>query len=241
MCQPVRQNMNTNKHKQSSRQSIRLPGYDYSNHGWYYVTICTQNRKCIFGDIVGVGRDRPVQQIMLNDIGKTVENIWQSLPDHHSVELDTFQIMPNHVHFIIHIVTRGSRPNTGGSRPAPTTTTTTTAITTAVGATRGSPVTRGSPTLGTIIGLFKSECTKQIRCSMKNPQIKLWQRNYYEHIIRTESDLNKIRTYIKNNPKTWDRDRNNPKYFRTNLRWMAKPIQPRSVNLDRLASALTNQ
>lgn len=177
----------------------------------------------MFGDIVGVGRDRPVQQMVLNNYGEIVQNIWQSLPNHHPVKLDQFQIMPNHVHFIIHIVvgaTRGSpvargiRPNmgglqsnTGGSRPAPTNTTTTPTTAAAVGATRG------SPTLGTIIGLFKSECTKQIRRSMKNSQIKLWQRNYYEHIIRSKNDLIKIRTYINNNPKTWDRDRNNPKYL----------------------------
>ena len=81
---------------------------------------------------------------------------------------------------------------TGGSRPAPT-------------------------RLGTIVGLFKSECTKQIRRTLKNPHIIIWQRNYYENIIRTENDLNKIRQYIQDNPKTWDRDRNNPKNYPTGL------------------------
>lgn len=182
----------------SQRKSIRLKNYNYSADGFYFITICTQNRRYLFGDIVGVGRDRP--EMFLNDIGKIVENIWESLPNHHCVGLDTFQIMPNHVHFIIQITVRatrgspvietgGSRPITGGSRPAPTT------------------------MLGTIVGLFKSECTKQIRHKLKNPHLVVWQRNYYEHIIRIETDLNKIRQYIQKNPQMWDRDRNNLKNF----------------------------
>jgi len=99
------------------RKSIRLKNYDYSQSGLYFVTICTQNRECIFGNIinnnVGVGRDRPISMI-LNQYGKIIENVWESLPDHHSIELDVFQIMPNHVHFILHIVL-------GASRRAPTT------------------------------------------------------------------------------------------------------------------------
>lgn len=176
--------MNKNRH------SIRLKNYDYSQSGLYYVTICTENRSCIFGDIVGATRGSPAY-MKLNEIGKIVENIWKSLPDHHPVELDTFQIMPNHIHFIIQIIdTGGSRQNVlGGSRPAPTI------------------------TLGTIIGLFKSECTKQINivgATRGSPKIHVWQRNYYEHIIRNENDLNKIHEYIGNNLLMWDRDRNNP-------------------------------
>lgn len=168
-----------------NRQSIRLKNYDYSKSGYYFVTICTENRLCIFGDIVvGATRGSPTH-MELNEMGKIIENIWESLPNHHPVKLDTFQIMPNHVHFIIQIVdSGGSRPNdVGGSRPAPT-------------------------TVGTIVGLFKSECTKQIRIG--SPKTHVWQRNYYEHIIRTENDLNKIREYIINNSLMWDRDRNNP-------------------------------
>jgi len=120
-----------------NRQSIRLPGYDYSTPGLYFVTICTQNRENIFGEIVGATRGSPAH-IKINIIGKIIENVWQSLPNHHPVILDAFQIMPNHVHFIIGIGNSGGsrRVIAGGSRPA--------------------------PTLGTIIGLFKSECTKQI-------------------------------------------------------------------------------
>ncbi|KKQ23515.1 MAG: hypothetical protein US38_C0014G0002 [Candidatus Roizmanbacteria bacterium GW2011_GWC1_37_12] len=178
-----------------NRQSIRLKNYDYSKSGLYFVTICTENRECLLGEIVvGVGRDRPSSikcdrpvSMILNQYGKIIENVWISLPKHHPVELDTFQIMPNHVHFILHIVS-GARPMiTGASRRAPT------------------------GTLGFVVGMFKTECTKQINKLQNTPGQKIFQRNYYEHIIRTENDLNKIREYIINNPTMWDRDRNNPK------------------------------
>jgi len=163
------------------RKSIRLKHHDYSSAGWYYVTICTKNQECAFGHItapvVVVGATRGSPAMMPNQYGAIVENVWKSLPDHHPVELDAFQLMPNHVHFIIVL--------TGGSRPTPT-------------------------ELGTIVGLFKSECTKQIRRVSGNPHFIVWQRNYYENIIRTEEDLNKIKKYIRNNPQTWNRDRNNP-------------------------------
>jgi len=161
------------------RKSIRLKNYDYSQSGLYFVTICTQNRECIFGNIinnnVGVGRDRPISMI-LNQYGKIIENVWESLPDHHSVELDVFQIMPNHVHFILHIVL-------GASRRAPT-------------------------TLGFIVGMFKTECTKQINKLRNTPGQKIFQRNYYEHIIQNENELIKIRQYIKTNPLFWNQDIN---------------------------------
>ena len=164
-----------NKH----RHSIRLKKYDYSQSGLYFVTICTQNRECIFGNIinnnVGVGRDRPISMI-LNQYGKIIENVWESLPNHHSVELDVFQIMPNHVHFILHIVL-------GASRRAPT-------------------------TLGFIVGMFKTECTKQINKLRNTPGQKIFQRNYYEHIIQNENELIKIRQYIKTNPLFWNQDIN---------------------------------
>ena len=152
-----------------NRHTIRLRGYDYAQSGYYFVTICTQNREFIFGDIVGATRGSPISMtrgspvhtvrdapayMKLNTMGKIVENIWNTLPDHHPVMLDTFQIMPNHIHFIIQIIDAGgSRPidaggsrsndvgasplNAGGSRPAPT-------------------------TLGTVVGSFKSACSKQI-------------------------------------------------------------------------------
>lgn len=166
----------------NNRQSIRLKNYDYSQAGWYFITICTKNRECLFGNIinhnVGVGRDRPVPDgspvsMILNQYGKIIKNIWESLPKHHPVELDTFQIMPNHIHFILRIISGASRQNDmGASRRAPT-------------------------TLGFIVGMFKTECTAQIDKLRNTPGQKIFQRNYYEHIIRNENQLFKIRQYIK--------------------------------------------
>lgn len=161
-----------------SRKSIRLKSFNYSSPGWYYVTICTRNRECLFENITTAG----TTQMTLNHLGKIIHQVWETTPKHHPVALDIFQIMPNHIHSIIRLM--GQSPRSGGSRPA--------------------------PTLGTIIGLFKSECTKQIRRTSNSPAMIIWQRNYYESIIKTETDLQKIRKYIKINPQMWHRDRNNP-------------------------------
>ena len=180
-----------------NRQSIRLKNYDYSQSGLYFVTICTQNRECIFGDIVGAHHDAPVPKMVLNNVGNMIEKLWNKIPEHfHMAELDIFQIMPNHLHVIIRIVGAGFMPARGEratTRVAPTI------------------------TLGDIIGAFKSLTTHEYIIGVKNNGWKpfdkrLFQRNYYEHIIRNENDLNKIREYVINNPLMWDRDRNNPKF-----------------------------
>ena len=93
-----------------TRKSMRLKGYDYSKPGYYFVTVCTQNKKCLFGDI----RNR---QMVLNDAGRMIEKVWNALPEHYPhVELDAFVIMPNHFHGIIVL-----RPNPivgAGFKPA---------------------------------------------------------------------------------------------------------------------------
>lgn len=168
-----------------NRHSIRLKGYDYSSCGAYFVTICTQNRELLFGDIVD-------GKMILNKIGKIVESVWESLPQHHPIELDQSQIMPNHIHGIIVI-----RNRRGFARKTPT---------------MGLFGHVASGSLSCVIRAFKSEITKQIRIIMENPQFPVWQRNYYEHIIRNEQELSKIREYIELNPSMWDRDRNNPDF-----------------------------
>lgn len=167
-----------------NRQTIRLKGYDYSSNGAYFITICTQNRELLFGNI-------PINKMVFNQMGKIVKSVWESLPKHHHVELDEFQIMPNHIHGIIIICW-------GFARKTPTD----------QGIARFGHVIPGS--LSCVIRSFKSECTKQIRLTMDNNGFFVWQRNYYEHVIRNGIELNKIREYIKNNPQMWDRDRNNP-------------------------------
>ena len=187
-----------------NRHSIRLSGYDYSQNGYYFITICTQNRESLFGQIVGAGFSRPREsshpKMIINETGKIIENIWQSLPNRFPITLDAFQIMPNHVHFVLHIVVDGS-DDIGRENPAPTI------------------------TLGHIIAYFKYESTKQInqygvRAGILPPDTikKIFQRNYgvypersrRKHIIRNESEYLKIKKYIKQNPMMWERDRNNP-------------------------------
>lgn len=157
-----------------NRHPIRYPGYDYSSSGWYFVTICTYKREHLFGEIVRARRDAP-QYMESNAAAVVVGDVWRSLPDHHPVILDAFQIMPNHIHFIIQIIQIQGR-----SRP--------------------------TPTLGWIIGIFKSECAKQIH---KLSNVIVWQRNYYERIIRNEKELNNTRRYIIENPANWDTDTEN--------------------------------
>lgn len=184
-------NMNKN------RQSIRLKNYDYSQSGLYYVTICTQNRKNLFGDVVG-------GKMILNECGNMIEKWWIKIPERfNTVRLGTFQIMPNHIHMIIHIVGADPcvRPTQHDPHVRPNMSIN--------GSTRGS-----TPTVGTMIQWFKTMSTNEYIKNVHDEKWKpfdkrLWQRNYYEHVIRTENDLRKIREYIKTNPQIWYRDRNN--------------------------------
>jgi len=167
--------------QRKKRRTIRLRGYDYSQAGAYFVTICTQNRECFFGDIVN-------GEMRLNSSGECVADKWQWLGHHHDfVELDEWVIMPNHMHGIIVIVDDCR----GGSRTAPT---------------RTAPTVKRKP-LGRLIGAFKTVSTKHINETRGTPGTRLWQRNYYEHIIRNENELNRIREYIVNNPSQWPSDR----------------------------------
>jgi putative transposase len=211
------------------RKSIRLKNYDYSLPGWYYVTICTQNRGLLFGTVsvpavgvdprvdpndplVGAGqRVRPLidpndPRFNPNDAGKMVNEWWLKIPQRFkNVQLDEYQIMPNHLHGIIVIVngqTHGQNGQTHGSAP------------TDAGAGTGMGL-----RLPKIIQWFKTMTTNAYIRGVKNYNWtlfnkRLWQRNYYENIIRTQNDLDKIRKYIKNNPQIWDRDRNNPKNYK---------------------------
>ncbi len=168
------------------RRSIRLKGYDYSQAGAYFVTICTQNRMCLFGDIAD-------GKMVLNDAGCMVADVWNDLPNHYPhVQLDVSVIMPNHFHGIVVLTdTAGMDVGAGGVgaglKPAPT------------GKHHGLPeIVRGFKT-------FSSRRINQIR---NTPGVKLWQRNYWEHIIRNKKELNRIRQYIIDNPQQWEFDRN---------------------------------
>lgn len=178
--------------KKHHRRSIRVPGYDYTQ-GWFFVTICTHQRAHLFGQVV----DGAVQ---LSPLGALVQAEWVRTAEIcPAVTLDAFVVMPNHFHGIIGL-DDGSRGtvhrHVGASRRlAPTTTTTT-----------KSPV---SGSLGAIMAQFKSIVTKKFNQSQQTQGIPVWQRGYYERIIRNERELNAIRQYIHNNPARWDDDRDN--------------------------------
>ena len=181
------------------RRSIRIPGYDYSQNGWHFVTICAQNRKYMFGEIVK-------DQMRLNNAGFMVKTWWQTVTNKFpSVQTDEYVVMPNHFHGIITVgATPCGRPNPDVVNGK------------SVGATlcgRPNPD-RIAPTLGDIVNWFKTMTTNEyIRGVKQNgwpPFLgRLWQRNYYEHIIRNEDELNRFRRYIADNPSNWQTDEEN--------------------------------
>ena len=187
------------------RRSIRLQGYDYSQAGAYYVTIVTQGRECLFGEIID-------GEMYLNEYGEIVQNWWNEILIHFpNVELGAFVIMPNHVHGIIFKTTerRGEvlsprdNPNNNIQDGH------------GVGTDNqggGTPPLQKPPILGQIVAYFKYQSTKEMnRIEIHKAITKFWQRNYYEHIIRDEKDLQNKTDYIEANPSLWDEDDNNPR------------------------------
>ena len=203
-------NYNRDKHH---RRSIRIQGYDYSKAGAYYFTICCHKKQCLLGEIVS-GVMHP------NPIGETVEAIWNNLPRHFPfIELDAFVLMPNHVHGIILITEnqfnfRGEafEQIVSDSQPEYST------LNTSPSFSDNSTLPHGtqSGSLGAIVQNFKSVATRRVNRLTRNKGT-VWQRNYYEQIIRDEKAYENIRRYIVENPLRWDEDEENP----LNL----KPIQ----------------
>jgi len=175
------------------RRSIRLKGYDYSQAGLYFITICTQNRECLFGHITN-------GEMILNDAGKMVETEWLNLKTRFpNIELHEYVVMPNHFHGILEIV---------GA-----------ALVAAQSAQSQTEKDKGQPqgiaptkTVGDMMDAFKSITTVEYIRGVKNSgwqpfDGKLWQRNYYEHIIRNEKSYETISEYILNNPAKWQDDK----------------------------------
>jgi len=157
------------------RRSLRLRGYDYAKGGAYFVTICTQDRACIFGEA-------KAGSMRLNQSGQQIAMIWESLAERFSgVEIDLFVVMPNHLHGIV-ILTEGGATGTG---------------------------------LSEVVGAFKSMTTVEYIRGVEAkgwPKFRgrLWQRNYYEHVVRDEIELNRLRQYIDDNPAQWELDDEHP-------------------------------
>jgi len=189
------------------RRSIRLRGYDYGSPGAYFVTIVTQGRECLFGQVVN-------GEMGLNDEGQVARSCWEAIPDHFpAVELDAFVIMPNHVHGIIAITDAVRK---GEASPEEPPSTDGLAIAGADPAAEevvrdASPLQGPRPgSLGAIVGNFKSVTARRVNRMRGTPGAPVWQRNYYEHVVRNELALQAIRQYIADNPARWAWDTYNP-------------------------------
>jgi len=161
-----------------SRHSIRLPEYDYSEPGAYFVTINCHKHRALFGSIEN-------EAVNLNNLGEIASKCWSSIPKHFSaVTLDTFLVMPSHVHGILFI------NETPEDR---------------VRAQHAAPLRPKKPrvilgSLGAIVRSYKSAVTRSINLLRAAPGELIWHRNYYEHVIRNQRELDSIRQYITYNP-----------------------------------------
>jgi putative transposase len=152
------------------RRSVRLKTHTYSDPGFYFVTICSYQKRCTFGQIEN-------SNCHPTFIGKIIQSEWMAIPDSsESVTLDDWVLMPNHLHGILQLSKTNSRQNS----------------------------------LGQIMGKFKVRVTSRVRHELENPCLTLWQRSYWDRVIRNENELTQVRQYIQNNPLKWELDQLNP-------------------------------
>jgi REP element-mobilizing transposase RayT len=212
------------------RRSFRLEGYDYSTAGAYFVTVCADGRACLFGNIVDGA-------VRLNPCGMAVLEAWDALPAHYPhVLLDAFIVMPNHMHGIIlfddradvlvgaDVTTRTSDAKSVGAgfKPAPTSG----GIVGSGAGLKPAPTRRALPE---IVRAFKTFSAKRINGLRATPGAPVWQRNYYEHVVRDERALNRIRQYIAENPARWADDQDNPENWSRQGGFETRPYIPRDV------------
>jgi REP element-mobilizing transposase RayT len=213
---------NPDKHH---RRSVRLQGYDYASPGAYFVTICVYQRQCLFGAIMD-------GEMRLNGLGQMVYACWQRLPSHFpNLVLDAFVVMPNHVHGIL-VLTKpagrgaalgqGLEGHTKDSCPNATPTSNSSRPGVAfgremIGKTKEQlpnatplPPRLVAGSVGSIVLNFKSVTTRSRNHIQRSPGALMWQRNYYDHIIRNEASLQRLRQYIQNNPLSWQQDQLHP-------------------------------
>ncbi len=170
------------------RKKLRLHCYDYRSEGFYFITLCVHGRMCLFGDVVN-------SEMILNASGKMINEVLINLPKFYpTIILDAYIIMPNHIHAIVNI----SADIGTAQRPSPT-----------------------KPSLSDILKNFKTYTTRKYIDGVHQQgwlpfEDRLWQRSFYEHIIRNETSLDKIREYIFDNPLKWEIDRENPINFNLN-------------------------
>ncbi|MBK2025708.1 transposase [Francisella philomiragia] len=193
----------TNQNNQTqyfkNRKNLRLKYYDYSSNGAYFVTICVNNRECLFGDIID-------GQMCLNDAGLMIDEIYHDLENKFTnIQCGEYVVMPNHVHCVIHIC-NDIKSNVG--------------VNLCVDPKLEKGEHAGTP-LNKIIQWFKTMTTNAYINGVKTKNWqpfdkRLWQRNYYEHIIRNEKSYNEIVKYIQLNSLKWELDELNPKFENKN-------------------------
>lgn len=184
------------------RRSVRLPTYDYAQAGAYFVTVfvtvCTHGRECLFGDVVE-------EAMRLNACGQIVSEVWHAIPAHFAgVQVNAFAVMPNHVHGIIVIIGDPPTAGVGATHASP--------LWVAPGPNETAPHPNGPKprSLGAIVGSFKSAVTRRINRLRNTPGTSVWQRSFYDRIIRTDRELNAVRRYVADNPARWHWDKLNP-------------------------------
>ena len=167
----------------SRRKALRLKHYDYSQTGGYFLTICTYNGKYLLAETIK-------GKMILNDAGERTKQCWFELKNRFTnIELDEFVIMPNYIHGIIIIMN-----NVGAIHELPL----------------QNRIQRRRMLIPKIVGYFKMNAARHINQLRGISGFPVWQRNYYEHIIRSEKELHRIREYIQSNPINWEMDRENP-------------------------------
>ena len=179
------------------RLSIRLRGYDYAQAGAYFITSVTKDRLCLFGDVVG--------EMRLSELGHIVQTAWDELPGYYlSVQCDAFIVMPNHIHGIITLTENGASGKSdvgAGFKPARGV---------EIGPNSARAGLKPAPTLSEVVRAFKTFSARRANEIRNRAGFPLWQRNYYEHVVRTEDELHRIREYSANKPLQWELDRENP-------------------------------
>ena len=165
------------------RRSIRLAEYDYAYWGAFFITICTHRRERLFGEVVG-------DEMRLSEQGKTVREEWDRSGELRSeVSLGPFVVMPNHVHGIVTSESVGAH----GNAPC-----------------KAGLIKRPRRSLATFVGGFKGAVTRRINALRDTAGMLVWQRNFYERVIRDQDEFQRIRRYIEDNPRHWTDDEYNP-------------------------------
>ena len=182
--------------------SARLQNWDYGSNAMYFVTICTQNRECFFGEIVETP-NMETPEMQLSEIGKLADHFWNEIPTHFPfVELGEYIVMPNHVHGIIIINKRDGIVHDGivddGIVQDGIVETPKLGVCTDAASEKWK-----SATLGVIINQYKRICT--IESHKINPYFA-WQARFHDHIIRNDASFQRIRDYIVHNPENWQDD-----------------------------------